>query len=366
MENLPESVLLKIFSYFRISELVRVSRVNSDWRRVAYDKHLWREVNLGKYCKNISDLTLRKLIRNVFSIRLKYLCLAKINISSGTLHLLRQNCPRLKTLILENATFYESYKEFLEIDYFPRNLKELNIAHSIGDGSIYRNIMKSFESDTLERLTVCDAFLELFSENRSTFLNFFLRQRLSLKVLEFSFCKELGDDLLIQILLCCRNLKSLCVRRCSNVKGYSLKSIFDTSPNLRSLALNGAMIRDEVFKTVNWKHCLLVKLDLSWCRHITEDALLQTLPEINQFLRYLYVSCCGYGHALTDKVLEAMTQKSWKFLHELDVSTSYEITDRGLEGFLVKCHDIRKIFKSNCPKLRLDRYPVLNSGKLTA
>lgn len=354
MENLPESVLLKIFSYFRISELVRVSRVNSDWRRVAYDKHLWQEVSLGKYSQNVTDLTLRKLITNVFSIRLRYLCLTKINMSSGTLHLLRNNCPGLKTLILENATFYESYKKFPEIDYFPRNLKELNIAHSIGDGSIYRNIMKSFESDTLERLAVCDGFLELFSENRSTFLNFFLRQRLSLKVLQFSFCKEVSDFLLTQILICCKNVRSLNVHRCPNVKRDSLKSISDISPSLRSLALNGAMIRDEFFKNINWKRCLLVELDLSWCRHITEDALLQTLPEINQFLRYLYVSCCGYGRALTDRVLEAMAQKSWKFLHELDVSSSYEITDRGLEGFLLKCPDVRKTWKSNCPKLKLD------------
>ena len=353
MEDLPESILLKIFSYFRTSELVRVSRVNSDWRRVAYDKHLWQKVSLAN--KNVTDLTLRKLIRNVFSSRLAYLCLAKINISSRTLHLLRKNCRRLETLILENATFYESYKEFSETDYFPTNLKELNIAHSIGDASIYRNIMRSFEPDTLERLTVCDAFLELFSENGPTFLNFFLRQRLSLKVLEFSFCKELGDDMLTQILICCRNLRSLCVHRSRNTKGNSLKSIFDISPNLRSLTLNGAMIGGEILKDINWKRCLLVELDLSWCRHITEDALLHALPELNLFLRYLYISCCGYGHALTDKVLEAMAGKFWRFLHELDVRNSYEITDGGLGGFLVKCPDIRKILKSTCPKVKLDR-----------
>ena len=351
MEILPESVLLKIFSYFRISELVRVSRVNSDWRRVAHDWHLWQTVNLAKYSKTVSDLTLRKLIRNVFPVKLRFLELTKFNVSSGTLHVLRKNCPRLKTLILEYANFHESYKEFPEIDYFPRNLKELNIAQSIGPASIYRNIMKSLETDTLECLAVCDAFLELFSENTSTFLNFFLRQRLSLKVLEFSFCKELRDDTLKQIMVCCRNLRSLCVRRCPNIGEEFLKSIFDICPYLRSLILNGAMISSGVLKEVNWSRCLLVELDLSWCRHITEEGLLHTLPALNRFLRYLHVSCCGYGHALTDKVLRVMGHKCWRFLHILDVSYSYEITDRGLDGFLLKCPNLSKICKANCRNL---------------
>ena len=355
MEGLPESVLLKIFSYFHIDELIRVCRVNCKWRRVAYDWHLWQKVSLAKYSKSITDLALRKLIRNIFPVKLRCLDLTKFNVSSGTLHILSKNCPRLKTLILEYVNFHESYKEFSEVEYFPRNLKELNIAHSIGAASIYRNIMKSLETDFLESLVVCDAFLRLFSENKSTFLNFFLRQRLSLKVLKFSFCKELRDDLLNQILLCCRNLRSLCVHRCQNTTGEVLKSIVDICPYLRSLILNGAMITNGMLKAINWNRCFLVELDVSWCRHITERGLLHTLPALNMFLRYLYVSCCGYGHALTDKVLETMGRKSWKFLHTLDVSYSYGITDSGLDGLLLKCPNLSKICKNNCPNLRLDR-----------
>ena len=176
--------------------------------------------------------------------------------------------------------------------------------------------MKNLETDTIQCIAVCDAFLKLFSENTSTFLNFFFRQRLSLKVLEFCFCKELPDDSLKQIMFCCRNLRSLCIRRCQNVGDEFLKSIFDICPYLRSLILNGTMIRSGMLKEVNWSRCLLVELDLSWCRHITEEGLLYTLPALNRFLRYLHVSCCGHGHALTAKVLRVMGQKCWRSLTE--------------------------------------------------
>ena len=355
MERLPDFVLLKIFSYFHIEELVGMSRVNSEWQRVAFDWYLWQEVSLEKYNKRMTDLTLRKLIRNIFPGKLRYLDLTRFNATSGTLHVLRKTCPRLKTLILEYANFYESYKEFPDIEYFPRNLKEVNIAYSTGPASIYRNFMKCLETDSLESLNVCDPLLELFSENKSNFINFFLRQRLSLKVLKFSFCERLGDEVLRQITLCCRNLNSLCVSRCRNMAGEFLNSISDICPYLRSFILNGAMVSNGVFMNINWSRCLLVELDLSWCRHISEEGLLYTLPAVNLCLRYLHVSCCGYGHALTNKVLEAMAQKSWKFLHILDVRYSYEITDKGLDGLLQKCQNLSKLRKSNCPNLTLDK-----------
>ena len=353
MERLPESVLLKIFSYFHISELVGMSRVNSEWYRLVYDWQLWQDVSLEKHSKNITDLTLRKLMRNIFSSKLRYLDLTRFNISSGTLHVLSKHCPQLRTLILEYVNFHESYRDFPDIKYFPRNLRKMNIAQSSGPASIYRNIMKCLEKDTLENLAVCDPFLQLFSANKSSFINFFLRQRLSLKVLKFSFSKELRDDLLKQIMFCCRNLNSLCVRRCRNMAGEFLKSFSDICPYLRSLRLNGALVSNSLLMDINWNRCLLVELDLSWCRYIAEESLLHTLPALNRFLQYLHVSCCGYGHALTDNVLEAMARKSWKFLCILDVSYSYDITNRGLDGLLQKCPNLSKICKNNCPNLTL-------------
>ena len=354
MESLPESVLLKIFSHFHLDELLRLSRVNSNWRRLSHDWCLWRKVSLSQYSKSMTDFTLRKLIRSLFSVKLLYLDLTKFYISSSTLNLLSKHCPRLQTIILKHVTFHESYKKFPEILYFPRNLKELDISYSTGPISIYRNIMASLETQTLEYFAVPDNFLELFLENQSAFLNFFLRQRLSLKTLEFSFCKQLTDELLSRIMLCCRNLRSVCTLRCLNIKGQFLNSGFNTCPYIRTLILNGTSIKDEQLKNANWHRCLLVELDISWCRHISEEGLLYTLPTLNRFLRYLYVSCCGYGHALTDQVLQEMSGKSWRFLNVLDVSNSYEITNQRLHAFLLKCPNISKICKINCPNLMLE------------
>lgn len=353
MEVFPESVVLKIFSYLSTGELVRTSRVNSGWQRIAHDRQLWRVVNLAKYGKRIDDLMLRKLVRNRFHVTLRYLDLTRFNLSTGTLHLIKKTCPGIKTLILKYATFYESYRKCQEICYFPQNLKVLNIAHSTGPTIVYRNIVKSLETDTLESLVIGDEFLELFPENKLNSLTFFQRQRLSLEVLEFSFCKELRDDLLKQILICCRNLRLLCVRRCGRIEGDFLKLIPDICPNLRTLICDGIKIRDDIFKVPDWSRCLLVELDLARCRCVTEDGLLSVLPKL-KFLRYLCVSCCGYGHSLTDKVLKAMAEKSWRFLRTLDVSFCHEITNSGLDALLKKCPNLSKICKTNCPNLTMD------------
>ncbi|XP_028405209.1 uncharacterized F-box/LRR-repeat protein C02F5.7-like [Dendronephthya gigantea] len=356
MEVFPESVVLKIFSYLSTGELVRVSRVNSEWQRIAHDWQLWRVVNLAKYSKNIDDLTLRKLVRSSFKAKLKYLDLTRFNISTGTLHLIKITSSAIETLILKYATFCESQKNFPEISYFPHNLKALNIAQSTGPTTVYRNIIESLGKDTLESLVIGDEFLELFTENKLNFLNFFQRQRLTLEALEFSFCKELTDDWLKQILICCKNLRFLCVRRCRRVEGEFLRFILDICPFLRTLICDGIKISDENFKVPDWSRCMLVELDLSRCRCVTEDGLLSMLPKL-KFLRYLSVSCCGYGHALTDKVLKAMAGKSWKFLETLDVSFSCEITCRPLEAFVEKCPNLSKISKTNCPKLWIEVIP---------
>lgn len=351
MQNFPETILLKIFSYLRTDELSRVSRVNSVWRRVSMDWRLWQRVNLSNYSHKIGDPFLKKLIKKVFPTKLMSLDLSGFKISTSTLLSLSDNCPVLTSLNLESVVFYESFPNSPNVMYFPGNLKQLNLANSTGPQSVFRTICKCLHIDHLECFGGGDEFLESLDSSLSfNFMDFFLRQRWSLKILEFSYCEKLTDHALTFITFCCRNLQSLCVRRCRKLEGNFLRSVFTVVPSLRSLVLDGTMINDEALRSVQWDKCLITELDLSWCRHLTEGGLLTTLPML-KFLRYLRVCCCGYGHALTDKVLHKMTGRSYKFLEVLDLSYNNEITNRATRDFLLKCTKLQFLRLNQCRKI---------------
>uniref|UniRef100_A0A8C5VJS9 F-box and leucine rich repeat protein 12 n=1 Tax=Microcebus murinus TaxID=30608 RepID=A0A8C5VJS9_MICMU len=44
--ELPDSVLLEIFSYLPVRDRIRISRVCHRWKRLVDDRWLWRHVDL--------------------------------------------------------------------------------------------------------------------------------------------------------------------------------------------------------------------------------------------------------------------------------------------------------------------------------
>ena len=47
LESLPDEVLLIVFSYFKIQELLRCSRVSKRIKRICHDKSLWKKIDLS-------------------------------------------------------------------------------------------------------------------------------------------------------------------------------------------------------------------------------------------------------------------------------------------------------------------------------
>ena len=48
LERLPEEIILKILSYLKIQELLRVSHFSKNIRRICHDKSLWKIVDLSE------------------------------------------------------------------------------------------------------------------------------------------------------------------------------------------------------------------------------------------------------------------------------------------------------------------------------
>ena len=95
IEKLPESILLKIFHCLCcVKDLVHSAMVCQQWRRVAYDPSLWRQVNLSGFTLTETSLP---LIDRISSDVSKIIMNASV-ITVSLIAVIAVKCTNLKTL----------------------------------------------------------------------------------------------------------------------------------------------------------------------------------------------------------------------------------------------------------------------------
>ncbi|XP_068705311.1 F-box/LRR-repeat protein 20-like [Montipora foliosa] len=342
IKEFPDTLTLFIFSFLSETDLCRVAQTCKSWRLIAYDSSLWKSVNLKRFHK-LNEICLMKVIRSRMVPLLYKLNLGGFTLSPRVFHVLVKHCPRLRVLCLESATFVEDFMD--KPESFPENLTKLDIRHSSGHPSAFRVISHCFH--TSQCLGLSDPFFESLPSIQELHRVFASLQ--TVRILEFSYCSLLTDQIVRYIAENCRNLKSLCLRRCNNIEGESLPALIDNCSSLTSLVLDGTSVTDDAVRAVRWERSAVTEVDLSWCRHLTQDGLQAMLPKC-RFLRYLRLCCCGYGHAITDGVLNAMTKKS-SSLQVLDLSYSSEVTNTALGRFVASCPSLLYLRVYHCQLL---------------
>ena len=100
ISQLPDKILLEVFSYLRLSDVCRLARVCKAWRLLAYDGRLWTRVSLrpdfnGLHVHNIDALV--ALISARFGATLRYIELSADLITPAVLHELANRFAVLKT-----------------------------------------------------------------------------------------------------------------------------------------------------------------------------------------------------------------------------------------------------------------------------
>ncbi|CAH3133008.1 unnamed protein product [Porites lobata] len=343
IQEFPDTILLLIFRCLSETDLCHIAQVCRRWRLIAYDSSLWKSVNLKRFHK-LNEMCLIKVIRSRMVPMLYKLNLGGFTLSPRVFHVLVENCPKLRVLCLESTTFVEDFTR--KETSFPDNLSKLDIRHSSGHPCAFR--VMSHRLQTVKCLGVSDPLfesLELEVEKRRVFVSL-----QAVRILEFSYCSSLTDQMVRYIAEYCRNLQSLCLRRCNNIQGESLPKLIDNCSSLTSLVLDGTNVSDNAVTSVRWEKSVISEVDLSWCRHLTEHGLKFMLPRC-RFLRYLRLCCCGYGHAITDDVLNAMTQNPCSFLEVLDLSYSSEVTNSALGRFITNCPSLRYLRVYHCQML---------------
>ena len=149
IENLPDEILLQIFQYFTMKELLRLQQVNQQWRRVASDRTFFSTISITENESNSYIAVLLSRSRNAINhlsimehndidflaplisecINLESL---SVKLCSGTgdelVHGL-ENCLKLNVIILQHTPIQKMDK-LLEI-LSGRPMKKISIRLSL-------------------------------------------------------------------------------------------------------------------------------------------------------------------------------------------------------------------------------------------
>ena len=158
----------------------------------------------------------------------------------------------------------------------------------------------------------------------------------NLRIVHCQNCSSFTDIHIDILASSCPKLESLCLTGCIYVTGSSFPRLLAECRHLQTLLLSCTRLRNNNILRTDWSQASLTELDVSYCYGIGESGLMEMLPKLTE-LRYLQLSFCGWGRALSDEVVSAMSQTSYLQLETLDIHNSFNITGETLRKFVERC-----------------------------
>jgi F-box/leucine-rich repeat protein 2/20 len=286
-ENIPHEIKLAIFRFLKPEELVRISVVSQDFRKMCYDGQLWTSFDASSFYQRIPAESL-----------------AKIVVAAG---------PFIKNLNIRGCVQVEHYQRAEVVVKSCRNLVNATL-----EGC------RNFKRPTLHTL--------LSNNARLAHINL-----TGLIAVNNHTCKVIAKS--------CPRLESFNVSWCTHMDARGVKTVLESCLNLRDLragevrGFSSPEIAESIFYADN-----LERLVLSGCSDI-DDKSLQTMfhgidPEVDilenrplvapRKLRHVDLSRCNQ---ITDNGIKAL---AWNVpdLEGLQLGGCIEITDAGLEDLL--------------------------------
>ncbi|XP_075698092.1 S-phase kinase-associated protein 2 [Rhinoderma darwinii] len=255
-DSIPDELLLGIFSYLHLIDLLRVSRVCKRWNRLSCDESLWHSVDLaGKHLANgvignllsLGVVVLRcprscigePLFKQIRPLRLQHADFSNCTVSTDTVQSVISRCHDLHNLSLEGLDLSDAIMCAIAQN---SDLKRLNLCGCSG-----------FSPESLTQM---------------------LKSCTSLEELNLSWCDFTVDHVQNAVHNFPRNLTQL------NFSGYrqnleivDVETLVQRCPSLISLDLSDSVLLTAdcfpVFHQFQLQH-----LGLSRCYQITPDALL--------------------------------------------------------------------------------------------
>ena len=305
LDQLPDELVVKIFTYLDKRDLCKCSQVCKRWNSLSYSDSLWFEFSLTKiknWCASslISIENTSFLIERRFSLRITHVDLAKMCFSFDTLDTLFRHCPQVRSLVI-------NFKYF--------KIRAPNFA-------LDENCIQNWPINKLEKLylkNVCDTKTRRYDSrlNLGSQTNHHHVAPNSYDIIEIEVIK------FIRALLA-RNSESLRVLGLKCVDPTIVSDCLSYFNNLEILLLNNVNDADSVLQEIGYACKKLKCLELTKCRDFEGDGLQELIEqctslETMQLGKYIYPT------------LAELNDINWlnlKFqLKELSISTKFPAND---------------------------------------
>eukprot|EP00794_Sanderia_malayensis_P007300 gene7301-8116_t len=345
--------MVKILSYSNIRTLIRISRTCKTWRRLALDRDLWRVVDLTPYRYYFDENKTKSIIRTYLIDSIRKLSLQEFVITAQILRELSK-CKDLRSMNLDRCTFIGEFSDNNLINSFPAKLHFLSMRHTGGVKSAMKIIRPRLvavrEFHATNKIIDDGTIEELFAS------------LLSMRILKISNSKTIDCRAMQLMASNCSNLQCLSLKHCCNFTGKGLKEVLQQCHGLVELCFNGTELKDEFVMNINWKATGIRKLEISWCRNISDKGLQNSICQLRK-LEYLKICSCNDGNALTDDLMQAIASStSLSCLKDIDFSFSRVLTNEGVLT-LTKCLKSLKFLSiSHCRNLTSEILTSINSS----
>ena len=306
MYSLPDEIILKIFSYLDVRDLIKCSIVCQRWYALTKSQHLWTQFSLTdihspKWCPSkLVDLNATNyLIRTRFSPLINRVDMSKLCFTFETLDVLFSNCHHIKSLSV-NFKYLQIKAPYFQVEQcihrWPRNKLEKLYVKNVCDMKTRR--MNSFKFSALSRtcfnasapydiieLEILKLMQNLFRHNSDslrilglkcvdpTIITSCKSHLSNLQILLLNNVND-TDGVLQELSECCPRLKCVEVDKCPDFKGDGFQDLIENCINLETLQI-GKNVHPSIneLKEINWSNLRNLKeLSISTKFQLNEEA----------------------------------------------------------------------------------------------
>jgi len=337
IDNLPDKVLLRIFSFLSHREILKYAVVCKKWHLISQDSRLWGFVSLRP---EISGLRVERedhmlqLISTKFGNNLRYLELNAELVTPNVLVDLAKKCANLTHLLLDFAQASQLH-DFTDLGAFPTKLKFLTLY--LSDTIFLDNFMKRIYSfiNGLEMVHIVGTYEKAEMEEGEIYevvnIKTLKQATPNLRIINLWGINFIDDTHVEAFSSNCIQLQVLCVNYCSKVTGSSLKILLQRCKNLKCLMLKQTSLQNDHVMAAEWEKAEnLQELDIS-ATDLSKDCLMDILPRIPA-IKWISM---GQLDGLTDNVFKHWIEHAnLKELISVDLDASDNITEEVLFNFV--------------------------------
>ncbi|ODN01459.1 F-box/LRR-repeat protein 7 [Orchesella cincta] len=366
IDQLPDKVLLQIFSYLPHKEICRLSRTCKKWRQIAYDTRLWSFVSLRPEISGLHVTSLDTLLHLIrFSQTLRYLELPMELITHTVLHELAAKCPNLTHILLDFSTAMQLH-DFNDMQAFPTKLRYMCIC--LSEVIFMEGFMRKIYNfiNGIEVLHLVGTYEKVEEEEEEIYevinIHKLKAATPNLRVVNLYGINFVDDS---HIEAFSSNCIQAAVNYCAKVTGSSLSTLFNRCRKLKTLLMNQTNLLSENVQAVEWEKTQLQELDIT-ATDLSTECLMDLLVRVPA-LRWL---SAGQQDGFNDSVLRAFDQRgNAKHLVALDLDASDNLSEEALRQFIIKYGtQLRGLSLSGMPhitdQLWISVLPVLKFSKI--